>query len=65
MGVGVGVGVHGSDRSPEYPMSVSVVHHVQLETLSHTHSIIPNLNFGLVPVDYESGYLLSTTKRQD
>ena len=39
-------------------MSVSVVHHVQLETLSHTHSIIPNLNFGLVPVDYESDPLV-------
>ena len=28
---------------------------VGMETLSHTHSIIPNLNSRLVPVDYESG----------
>ena len=37
-------------------MSLSDSNLVQLVTLSHTHSIIPNLNSGLV--DYESGSLL-------
>ena len=39
-------------------LSHRVVHHIKVEhneghlvTLSHTHSIIPNLNSGLVPVD--------------
>ena len=37
-------------------MSLSGGDLVQLVTLSHTHSIIPNLDSGLVPIDYESGY---------
>ena len=37
-------------------MSLSDSELVKLVTLSHNQSIIPNLNSGLVPFDYKSGF---------